>query len=188
MIDANCGWDVDTAVSAVNRMEALGLNLALVEQPTPDGDYAAMARVKRETKPPIMADDICFDMIHAKELIRNNCCDVISLYPGKQGGIRKAQEIARFAADHGVVCGIGSNLEFDVGTAAMMHFVIGTKNVQVERFPGDILGPEYHEFGIVKNPISIAGPVVTITDRPGLGVDADWDRVRKLARENEYHA
>ena len=184
MIDANCGWDVDTAVFAVNRMEELGLNLALVEQPTPDGDYAALARVKRETKPPVMADDICFDMVHAKELIRNNSCDVISLYPGKNGGIRKAKEIAEFAALHGVACGIGSNLEWDVGTAAMMHFVIGTKNVQVERFPGDILGPEYHEFRIVTNPISIAGPMVTITDQPGLGVDVNWDRVRKLATDS----
>lgn len=182
MIDANCGWDVDTAVYAVNKMEDLGLNLALVEQPTPDGDYAALARVKRETKPPVMADDICFDMIHAKELIRNNCCDVISLYPGKNGGIRKAKEIAEFAAEHGVACGIGSNLEWDVGTAAMAHFVIGTKNVQIERFPGDMLGPEYHEFSIAKNPISIVGPVTTITDRPGLGVEVDWDLVRRGAK------
>ena len=28
------------------------------------------ARVRRETTPPVMADDMCFDMIHARELIR----------------------------------------------------------------------------------------------------------------------
>lgn len=179
MIDANCGWDGETAVRAVNAME--DLRIALVEQPTPDGDYAAMARVRKETRPPVMADDICFDMAHARELIRNECCDVISLYPGKNGGIRKSLEIAAFAEKHGVACSIGSNLEWDVGTAAMGHLVVASANMQVEKFPGDILGPEYHEFRIAKNPLSIQGPVLTINDRPGLGVDVDWDVVREHA-------
>jgi L-alanine-DL-glutamate epimerase-like enolase superfamily enzyme len=53
--------------------------------------------------------------------------------------------------------------------------------MQVETYPGDILGPEYHEFSIAKNPIAIRGPIVTITDRPGLGVDVDWAAVERCA-------
>lgn len=176
-IDANCGWDADTAVYCVN--ELADCQIALVEQPTANGDYAALARVRRETKPPVMADDICFDMVNARELIRNECCDVINLYPGKQGGIRKARLIAEFAERHGVACSIGSNLEFDVGTAAMAHFVVSTPNMQVEKFPGDMLGPAYHEVSIVKQPILIQGPLTTISGRPGLGVDVDWNIVRE---------
>lgn len=179
MIDANCGWDAETAVQCVNALE--DCRIALVEQPTPDGDYAALARVRRETRPPVMADDMCFDMIHARELIRNESCDVISLYPGKNGGIRKAFEIAEFAAQHGVACSIGSNLEWDIGTAAMGHLVVASANMQVEKFPGDILGPEYHEVRIATNPLKIEGPLLTINDRPGLGVDVDWDVVRAHA-------
>lgn len=174
-IDANCGWDVETAIRCVN--ELADCRLALVEQPTPDGDYEGLARVRRETSACIMADDICFNLAHARELIRNECCDVISLYPGKNGGIRKSRQIAEFAAEHGVACSIGSNLEWDVATAAMAHLVVGCQNLQVEKYPGDMLGPDYHEVRIAKNPISIAGPLTTITDRPGLGVDVDWDCV-----------
>jgi L-alanine-DL-glutamate epimerase-like enolase superfamily enzyme len=61
----------------------------------------------------------------------------------------------------------------------MMHLIVSTENVQVEKFPGDVLGPDYHEFSIAREPIAIAGPLTTITDRPGLGVDVDWDLVRK---------
>jgi L-alanine-DL-glutamate epimerase-like enolase superfamily enzyme len=68
-IDANCGWDVETAIYCIQALDAC--RLALVEQPTPNGDYGALARVRRETKPPVMADDICFDWVHAQELIRN---------------------------------------------------------------------------------------------------------------------
>ena len=73
-----------------------------------------------------MADDICFNLVHARELVRNECCDVISVYPGKQGGIRKARQIVDFAAAHGVACSIGSNLELDVATAAMAHLVVAS--------------------------------------------------------------
>jgi muconate cycloisomerase len=177
-IDANCGWDGDTAVAAIRQMA--DCRLALAEQPTPDGDYAAMARVRRETGVPVMADESCFDLVHARELVRNACCDVISLYPGKNGGIARARRIAEFAEGRGVACSIGSNLEWDVGTAAMMHLIVATRNMRVEEFPGDVLGPSYHELSIAREPLSIRGPLTTLTERPGLGVEVDWDAVRRL--------
>jgi muconate cycloisomerase len=78
-----------------------------------------------------------------------------------------------------VATSIGSNLEFDVATAAMGHLIVATPNLQVEQYPGDIYGPAYYEFRIVKNPLEIRGPYTTITDRPGLGVEVDWELVRK---------
>lgn len=173
VIDANCGWDADTAIDAIGHIA--DCRLSLVEQPTTDGDYAALARVRRAIDIPVMADDICFDLAHARELLRNECCDVISVYPGKNGGIGRTVEIVRLAAEHGVACTIGSNLEWDVATAAMAHVVVGEANLQIERWPGDALGPSYHEFSLVRQPLRIAGPCVTLPDRPGLGVEVDWD-------------
>ncbi|MBI3839296.1 MAG: mandelate racemase/muconate lactonizing enzyme family protein [Planctomycetia bacterium] len=176
-IDANCGWEVETAIRAIHEMA--DCNLALVEQPTPDGDYAALARVRRAISVPVMADDICFNLVHARELVRNECCDVISVYPGKQGGIRKAKEMIDFAATHDVACSIGSNLELDVATAAMAHLVVACPNMQIEKYPGDLLGADYHEISIAKNRVRIEGPITTISQRPGLGVDVDWQLVRQ---------
>jgi muconate cycloisomerase len=175
VIDANCGWNAETAIHCVQALDDCGISL--VEQPTPDGDYDAIARVRRAIKPPVMADDMCFDLVHAQELVRNQACDVISVYPGKNGGIGRSLQIVEFAARHGVACSIGSNLEWDVATAAMGHLVVACPNMQVERFPGDMLGPEYHEVRVVKQPLEILGPRATITDRPGLGVDVDWQVV-----------
>ncbi len=176
-IDANCGWDAPTAIRAVNRMAEL--NIDLNEQPTTNGDYAALAEVRKSTKPPVMADDICFDMVHARELVRSGCCDVISVYPGKNAGIMRCKQIVDYAAANNIACSIGSNLEWDVATAAMCHLVVACKNINVERYPGDVLGPDYHEFSIAKNPIAISGDRVTTPSGPGLGVDVDWEVVRK---------
>ena len=177
VIDANTGWDVETAIYCVKQLQ--DCNLAVVEQPTADGDYAALARVRRETGAVVMADDMCFNLVHAQELIRNEACDLISVYPGKNGGILKSRRIVEFAEKHGVGCTIGSNLEFDIATAAMGHLIVATPNLRVEEYPGDIHGPAYYEFRIVQEPLSIVGPVTTITSRPGLGVEVDW----ALARE-----
>ena len=59
----------------------------------------------------------------------------------------------------------------------MLHFIVSTPNVQIERYPGDCLGPSYHEFSIAKNPLKIDGPFTTLNDGPGLGIDVDWELV-----------
>jgi muconate cycloisomerase len=145
----------------------------LVEQPIPPGDYTGLARVRRETGARILADESCFDLVHAQELIRHDCCDFITIYPGKNGGIRKAKEIAELAAMSGIACTIGSNLEWDVATAAMLHLIVATPNLQIESIPGDVLGPDYHEVSIARNPLRIQGPCTTLNDGPGLGVEID---------------
>lgn len=175
VIDANCGYSPADAIEAARQMEPF--QVGLFEQPTPRHDYEGLAEVRRHVSMPVMADDMVFDLGQARECLRHEACDVISIYPGKCGGIRKCREIAELAAEHGVACSIGSNLELDVATAAMCHLVVGTPNMQVEQYPGDILGPEYHEFPIVKDPLRIEGPVVETPTGPGLGVEVDWEVV-----------
>ncbi len=177
VIDANCGYSPADAIEAARKMEPY--KVGLFEQPTPRHDYDGLADVRRNVDMPVMADDMVFDLGQAIECLRHDAVDVISIYPGKCAGIRKCLEIASLAEEHGVACSIGSNLEWDVATAAMCHLVVGTPNMLVERYPGDILGPEYHEFSIVKEPLRIEGPIVETPGRPGLGVEVDWAVVEK---------
>lgn len=177
VLDANGGWDADTAIDCMRRLEPARVDV--LEQPTPAGDFSELARVRQATGVRILADDSCFDLAHARELLALQACDAISVYPGKNGGIRKAAAIADLAEQHGVLCTIGSNLEWDVATAAMAHLVVGSRNLKIEEIPGDCIGPSYHEFSIVRNPLVIEGPLTTLNETPGLGVDVDWDLVRK---------
>lgn len=174
-IDANGGWNFEQAMWSLERLA--DCHIGLVEQPLIRGNYTELRELRRATGCRILADESCFDAVHARELIAQECCAVISLYPGKQGGIRKAMRIAKLAEEHGIPCSIGSNLEWDVGAAAMLHFIIATKNMDVEHFPGDCLGPFYHEVSIARNPLKIEGPFTTLNDGPGLGIDVDWDVV-----------
>ncbi len=176
-IDANGGWNEAAALDCLVKLA--DCNLTLVEQPLPRGNYAGLKRLKHATGQKMLADESCFDWVEAQELIEQGCCDALSLYPGKQGGIRKAREIAAFAAEHHIPCTIGSNLEWDIGAAAMLHFIVATPNMQVDLNPGDCLGPFYHEFSLAKNPLFIDGPFTTLNSGPGLGIELDWDRVKQ---------
>lgn len=181
-IDANGGWTESQAGECLERLR--DCDIALVEQPLERGDYAGLRRL-RDRGWRILADESCFDEIEARELLDQGCCDALSLYPGKQGGITPARRIAALAAERDVPCSIGSNLEWDVGAAAMLHFIVATPNMQVERYPGDCLGPYYHEVSIAKNPLKIEGPFTTLHDAPGLGIDVDWDLVERYRLPGE---
>jgi len=175
VVDAVGGWDADTAVACIRAMG--DCNVAWVEQPTIAGDYTAMAKVKAQTGAQIVADDGVFTFVEAKELIGHGCCDAFSLYPGENGGIRKAQKIAEL----GLPCTIGSNGETDIGTAAAAHLCIGSPAFDLERIPGDLRGPKALEFPVVINPLRIEGPITMLTSAPGLGVEVDWATVRRHA-------
>ncbi|MCP4511324.1 MAG: muconate cycloisomerase, partial [Fuerstiella sp.] len=178
-IDANGGWSFEHAAACLSQLTEC--NVALVEQPLARGDYTETKRLRDEFGIRVLADESCFDQVHVRELIERKCCDAITLYPGKQGGIAKARIMAAQAGQHDIPCTIGSNLEWDVGAAAMMHFVVSTPNVQIEKIPGDCLGPSYHEFSVVHEPLLIDGPFTTLPKSPGLGVDVDWDLVSEHA-------
>ena len=180
-IDANAGWSDESARTCLARMQ--DCNVALIEQPLARGDYSNLKKLRSDLGIRILADESCFDEVQLRELIVRDCCDAVTLYPGKQGGIQNASSMARLAEQHGLPCTIGSNLEWDVGAAAMMHFVVANANVQIETIPGDCLGPSYHEFSIVKDPLKIEGPFTTVSDRPGLGVDVDW----QVVEQNRIH-
>ena len=167
-VDANGGYTVDQAIRAALAFEKH--NVALFEQPTRRGDHEAMAEVRRRSNIPIMADESVFTGDDVLALIRHRSCDVLSLYPGKHGGIRATQTLARMAESAGLVCTIGSNLEREVATSAMAHVTVATPNIVCERYPGDLIGPIYFEKPLSTAPLRYQGDRLFVPEGPGLGV------------------
>src|SRR5439155_14471409 len=156
------------AVWAAGRLEKL--EVALFEQPTRRGDHRHMASVRRRRDIPLMADESVFTPQDALEVIRHQAADVLSLYPGKHGGIRATQHIAKLAEAAGIPCTIGSNLEREVATAAMAHVTVCTANIQCERFPGDLIGPLYYKQSLTREPLPYQADRLQVPLTPGLGV------------------
>lgn len=168
-IDANGGFSVEQAIWLAQRIEAL--DVALFEQPTQRGNHLAMAGVRRRSPVPIMADESVFTLADTLAIIQAEAADILSIYPGKHGGIRESQTIARIAEAAGLACTIGSNLEREVATSAMAHLVRATPNVKCERFPGDLIGPLYYEQALTRAPLEYRADRLMQPAAAGLGVE-----------------
>jgi L-alanine-DL-glutamate epimerase-like enolase superfamily enzyme len=168
-VDANSGWTESDAVRALPCLEKLGVNA--LEQPLRRGDFRGCARLRKRTSIPIMLDESVFTRQDALEAIKAEACDLISIYPGKNGGILRSLEIAQMSAAAGLQCTIGSNLEMDLGTAAMLHLAIAVPALATE-VGHDIIGPLYYERSLTQTPIQYANGCAIVPEGHGFGVEA----------------
>ena len=132
-----------------------------------------MAWLRAITKIPIMADESVFTLADAWNVLRAHAADVISVYPGKNGGIAASIEIAQVAQAAGIACHVGSNLELGIGSAAMLHLACAVPNIDSATYPADILGPHYHEADLLTEPLALNPDGASVPDGPGLGVTLD---------------
>lgn len=176
-IDSNCGWDAATARQTLLRLR--DVNLVLAEQPIPPGDPAALAELRRDTGLRIMADESVFTLDDAWQLTVHRAADILSIYPGKHGGLAGTCEIAHVARAAGLACALGSNLELGVGTAAMLHVAAALPDIRSEIYPADAIGPFYHEDDLLTQPLSLGPPAARVPDGPGLGVELDEEKLRR---------
>jgi L-alanine-DL-glutamate epimerase-like enolase superfamily enzyme len=176
-VDANCGWNVTAARIALGRLAEYRILVA--EQPIAPGDNEAMASL-RSLGIPIMVDESVFTAKDAWNVLRAHAADVVSIYPGKNGGIAAAIEIAHVAQAAGVPCHVGSNLELGIGSAAMLHLACAVLNIDSETYPADILGPHYHETDLLTEPLALHPRGAHVPDGPGLGVSLDEDQLKRF--------
>jgi muconate cycloisomerase len=139
-----------------------------------------MAEVRRRVDVPVMVDEGVFTLWDAEQALKKEACDIISIYPGKNGGVTLSKRITEIAAERGVPCAVGSNLELDPATSAMCHLTVASANIAAERYHGDILGPLYHEVAVARNPVRFEAGRAHCPGGPGLGLEMDWDVVRGL--------
>ncbi|MEW6475151.1 MAG: o-succinylbenzoate synthase [Actinomycetota bacterium] len=110
-LDANGAWDVDTAVSALNRVA--GYDLELVEQPV--ADLADLAEVRRRVAVPVAADESIRSLGDARRLAALDAADAVVVKVQPLGGVRAAQRVIEAA---GVPAVVSSLYETSVGLAA----------------------------------------------------------------------
>jgi L-alanine-DL-glutamate epimerase-like enolase superfamily enzyme len=152
-LDANQGWKPKEAVTVISKMEDLGLNIELVEQPVKAHDIEGLKQVTDTVETPIMADESVFTPKQAFEVL-------------KAGGIYQAAMINQLAEICGVECMVGSMIETRIGITAAAHFAAAKKNIT--RFDFDaplMLAKEIVEGGVRYN-----GRKMTFSEGNGLGI------------------
>ncbi|RYM06299.1 dipeptide epimerase [Sporolactobacillus sp. THM7-7] len=165
-IDVNQGWSVKEAVAAIKRMEALGLDIELVEQPVPAWDLEGMKQVADRVRTPIMADESVFSPRDATRLLAMRGCDMINIKLMKAGGIAKAEKINTLAEVYGVECMVGCMIESKISVTAACHFAASKKNIT----RCDFDAPMMFASEPVSGGVRFKGNQIFLPDDPGLGI------------------
>jgi len=170
-VDANGGWTESEAIRAIPELDRLGV--AFLEQPVHRENLEGLARVRRQSTLPIMADEAVFTPKSAWQCLKLGACDILSVYPGKHGGLLPTLEIVAMAEAAGVQCAIGSNVEWDLASSAMAHLAVALPNITVEQHAADIIGPVFHTTRCASPSLYTGHGTVELPDTPGLGLTLD---------------
>ena len=127
-IDANQGWDPDTAIRVLNALA--DLNIQHCEEPIPRWQFMEMRKVKEASPIPIMADESCCDHHDAERLIAMGACQRFNVKLGKSGGLFKARKIIALAEAAGMEVQLGGFLESRLAFTASAHLALTSTAVK----------------------------------------------------------
>lgn len=136
-LDANEGWNLRDAIKVLSRLAPF--DIELVEQPIKAEDIKGLAKLRKRSSIPIMADESVHTPSDAIRVIREEAVDLINIKLMKSGGIWNAKKISAIAEAASIPCMIGCMDESSIGITAGVHSAAALRNIQYADLDSDIL-------------------------------------------------
>lgn len=159
-VDANCGWTTKQAIQMLPVLAEYGVTV--LEQPLAPEDLDGLARVSRQARIPVVADESCLTAADIPRLA--GVVDGINIKLAKCGSLREALRMITVARAHGLMVMVGCMIESSLGITAAAHF---SPLVDIVDLDGAALLAADPYVGA-----TIAGGQLRLPTGPGLGVTA----------------
>ncbi len=175
-LDPNGAWSLDEAIGLCRDLHGV---LAYAEDPCgAENGYSGrevMAEFRRATGLPTATNMIATDWRQMSHTVQLNSVDIPLADPHfwtMAGSVR----VAQMCSDFGLTWGSHSNNHFDVSLAMFTHVAAAA--------PGRVTAIDTHWIWqdgqhLTREPLKIVGGKVAVPQKPGLGVELDWDALRK---------
>ena len=176
MADANNAYTLrDT-----DRLKQLDeFDLIMIEQPLAFDDIIRHAQLQRVLATPICLDESITSVEKAEDMISLGAGRIINIKPGRVGGFAQSRAIHDLCVANGIPVWCGGMLEsgvgraYNVALASLPGFTIpGDLSPSARYWEQDVVTPEWT--------MNSEGIVAVPSDKPGLGVTVDVDRVESL--------
>lgn len=167
-LDVNQGWTAKQTVYAMQKLEHMGVELELIEQPVKSKDIDGLRYICERVTTPIMADESAFSPLQVIDIIRSGAADIINIKLMKCAGLSQAVKIADLAELHNIPCMIGCMLEGSIGVAAAAHLA-SAKSSSISLI--DLDGPALGQYDPVVGGVNFDFSHITLSQGPGLGID-----------------
>ena len=168
-VDANTAYSLD---DAEHLAELDPFELLLIEQPLPEEQVLAHARLAKVVRTPICLDESITSAQAAADAIELGACRIINIKPGRVGGYLEARKIHDLCVANRVPVWMGGMLETGIGRAG---------NVAMAAMPGFTLpgdtsaSDRYFHHDIITEPFVLRSGRLKVPTAPGLGVSLDLD-------------
>ena len=181
MVDANKGWAVRVmederqwsfreALDFARGLESVG-NVRWLEEPLPRRDYDGYARLREAVDVPIAGGEFNDGIHHFREFVKQGSLDVLQPDAALATGIKRADEVAAMARQHGLEY-IPHTWTNGVGFVANLHVMAANDSPWCE-FPNEPpWTPDVRDF-LLTETIDHDDGVVTPPEGPGLGIEID---------------
>jgi glucarate dehydratase len=185
-IDPNCAWSIETSVHVGRSLKDELSNGGYLEDPT--ATLEGMAEVRRRLRAEGIdmpnASNVavtCFAQVVEAEKL--DAVQVVLSDPHYWGGVRALQQLAHLCETLKLGVSMHSNNHLGVSLMTMAHAAAAAPNILYAcdtHYPWQTEQDEV----VVGGRVPIVNGCVRITDKPGLGVDLDYDQ---LARGKEIY-
>lgn len=178
MCDLNNGYTTQRAILVGRRLKQL-VNLVHYEEPTAQGDYAAMSQVQAAIPDlPVAAGEQEYNIWMYRDLIEQGNPAFVQPDMTKSG-ITVSRKVAAMCEAHNkqVVC---HNTQPALGTAATLQFVASIPNAV---YPQEWTGPAARLKPLFRNEIEFKDGQLTVPADPGLGLEVNEAAVEATAEK-----
>jgi L-alanine-DL-glutamate epimerase-like enolase superfamily enzyme len=166
-------------------VERGGVGLELLEQPVGYLDLHGMAEVRNAVDTLIEADESCYGIQDAMNIIRLGAADVLNIKVEKVGGLYNAKKVAALAEAAGLQCVIGTAFGTGITDAAKLHLAASTMIIKdavefTEIYLHDNLLAAPHDRDLR---LPLKDGYLPVPTGPGFGVTLDEKKVKQFAAD-----
>lgn len=174
LIDANNSWDIRYARKYAAELEKL--NIYLLEEPMPTEDVEGHVKLNTLTSIPVAGFETAYTIHEFKRFIDARAIDIVQPDAVWSGGITECKKIADYAAANHIKV-VMHSFSSAYCMAANLHLAAAMPNADMVEF--DVTdNPLRSE--IITEPYAVnADGYVVLSDKPGLGIEIDWDKAKQ---------
>lgn len=171
MSDPVAAYTLEQAVKAGRELERLGYYW--FEEPIYDESFHSLRELARTLDIPICGGEVLAKHPYSiAECISTRVFDIVRADVSWSGGVTAVMKTAHLAESFGVPCEIHTTIYHPL-ELVNLHCCAAIKNSEFF----EILVPTSHyDFGLAE-PIRIESGVAVLPEKPGLGIDLDWDLI-----------
>ena len=178
-VDGNSGLNGPDAVRVLAAADEIGL--AWAEEPVHRDDRPGRAFVARHTRVPIMGDESCRTPEEVARELDDGFVQVVAIKTARTG-FRVSRDIAAQCSARRVRNVVASQGDSTLGIVAGLHFAVAHRQTALQ--PAELAFHLNTGADLLAEPVTIRDGRLSVSDRPGLGVAIDPDKLARYRVDN----